>query len=165
MNDPILDVDCEGDLRGRAPNNSECTLDKTVIKEYSDVRTTVVNALRRIMIAEIPYIATFRDDDRSVSTAGGFVVRCNTGRLHDDMLMDRVALVPIHLTREEVLNFIPGSITTDLCVVNESKFVRNVTSADLRPKLFTKPHPKGKACYPPLQHHASACADNPPLPW
>ena len=151
MNDPIFDIECEGAPVGRTPNTSKITLDKAAAKEYFDVRTTVVNALRRIMIAEIPYIATFRDDDRGVSTAGGFVVRCNTGRLHDDMLMDRLALVPIHLTREEVLNFIPGSITTDLCIVNESKVVRDVTSADLRPKLFTKPHPKGKACYPPCK--------------
>jgi DNA-directed RNA polymerase alpha subunit len=122
---------------------------KITSKSYRCVKTTIVNALRRIVIAEIPYIATFRDDERNVAAAGGFVVRSNTGRLHDDMLMDRLALVPIHLTREEVLNFIPGSITIDLCVANESKFVREVTSADIRPKLFGKLHPKGKACYPP----------------
>lgn len=145
MND-LFDAEFEV---GRLSSRAQFTGDRIETKEYHSVRTTIVNALRRIIISEIPYIATFRDDDRSASTAGGFVVRCNTGRLHDDMLMDRLALVPIHLTREEVLNFIPGSIAIDLCIANESKFVRDVTSADLKPKLFGKSHPKGNACYPP----------------
>ena len=122
--------------------------EKFASKRYHGIDITIVNALRRIVLAEIPYVATYRDDDRCGSMAGGFVVRANTGRLHDDMLVDRIALVPIHLTRDEVLNFIPGSITVDLKVANETKVVRDVTSEDLDVKLFGKPHPKGKMCHP-----------------
>ena len=118
---------------------------------YNGVRTTVTNALRRIILADIPYIATFRDEQRSTSSHGGFVVRINTGRLHDDMLVDRIALTPISLTREEVLNFIPGSITVDLRVANGGKFPLDVTSADFKVSLFGKPHPKGSACYRPCR--------------
>lgn len=100
-------------------------------------------------MAEVPYIATFRDEARVSGVSGGYVVRENTGRLHNDMLVDRIALVPIHLTRAETDNFIPGSITVHLEVINRGSGRVNVTSRDLRVKLFDKPHPNSDRCYPP----------------
>ena len=121
----------------------------TVRAKFSGVRRTYVNALRRIILSEIPYIGTYRNESRTATSVGGFVVRHNSGRLHDDILVDRLALIPIHLTVAEVLNFIPGSITVQLTVKNEGKVSKNITSADLQVFLFGKPHPKGSACYPP----------------
>lgn len=119
------------------------------IRELVGVRTSVVNALRRIILAEVPYVATCRDDARAAGVPGGFTVRENTGRLHHDMLCDRVALVPIHLTRAELDNFIPGSITVNLRVANNGAVRRNVTSKDFETMLFGKPHPNAPSCFPP----------------
>ena len=115
---------------------------------YDGVRGTVVNALRRIVLAEIPYVATHRDESRAAGSSGGFVVRANTGKLHDDALLDRLSLIPIFLTRDELLNFIPGSITVHLKVSNQGKFACDITSANLKADLFDRPHPKGGACFP-----------------
>ena len=115
---------------------------------FENVRTSVVNALRRTVLAEVPYVATNRDETKPASHVGGFVVRHNTGRIHNDMLCDRIALVPIHLTKSEVDNFIPGSITVQLAVNNEKSVCMNVTSKDLQVLLFGKPHPNARACFP-----------------
>lgn len=115
---------------------------------FTGTRTSVVNALRRIVLSEIPYVATYRDENRAAASRGGIVVSKNTGRLHDDMLVDRLALVPIHLTRSEVDQFIPGSITVHLAVHNDGTTRRDVSSKDLEVKLFGKPHPNARACYP-----------------
>jgi DNA-directed RNA polymerase subunit L len=108
-----------------------------------------VNALRRIILSEVPYVATYRDDARPASSAAGFVAKQNTGRLHNDILVDRIALVPIYLTRAEVDNFIPGSLTVELNVINRGSRRINVTSRNLQAKLFGKPHPNAAACFPP----------------
>lgn len=117
--------------------------------EGNHARTTVVNALRRVILSEVPHIATFRDDTRAAAVAGGFVVAKNTGRLNTDALVDRLALVPIHLTRREVDQFVPGSLTVELRVKNDGKTKVNVTSRDLQARLFGRVHPNARACYPP----------------
>lgn len=116
---------------------------------FKGVRTSMVNALRRIILSEVPYIATYRNEARDASSRGGFVVTHNTGRLHNDMLVDRLALVPIHLTRSEVDQFIPGSVTVRLQAKNDGASRRDITSQDLDVSLFGKPHPNAKACYVP----------------
>lgn len=115
---------------------------------FRSARTSVVNALRRIVLSEIPYVATYRDEERPPSSKGGFVVSENTGRLHNDMLVDRLALVPIHLTRSEVEQFIPGSVTLRLVAKNEGSQRMNITSENIQVFLFDKPHPNAKACFP-----------------
>ena len=122
---------------------------RTATFEFANARTSVINALRRVVLAEVPYIATFRDETRAASVAGGFVVAENTGRLHNDALVDRLALVPVHLTRSEVEQFVPGSITVRLAVSNDGTQRVNVTSRDLEIRLFGQPHPNADACYPP----------------
>lgn len=116
--------------------------------DLEGVDTSVANALRRIALSDIPYIATHRCVQRSNLTKGGFVVRTNTGRLHNDMLCDRIALVPIFLTVAEVDSFIPGSITVLLDVENVGSGSVDVTSRDLRTRLFGKPHPNDRTCFP-----------------
>lgn len=117
--------------------------------KFEGVRTSIVNAVRRIVLSEIPCIAAVRDEARPINVPGGFVVRENTGRIHNDALVDRIALVPIHLTRSEVRSFIPGSLTVTLKVANNGSARINVTSRDLRVNLFDAPHPNGPRCYPP----------------
>lgn len=148
--DPALNGECVPQ-KPRVSRVRKQTRPKVASKNYPNVGFAVINALRRIIISEIPYVATFRNEDRSATRAGGFIVRENSGRLHDDMLLDRFALVPIHLSREEVLNFIPGSVVVDLKVSNEGTHVRDVTSADLRTKLFDKEHPNARNCFPPCE--------------
>ena len=123
--------------------------DRLYSRVYRGCRTSIVNALRRIILSEVPYVATYRDDLRPTNIVGGFIVKQNTGRLHNDILVDRISLIPIHVTRAEVDNFIPGSLTVDLNVVNRGSRRINVTSGDLRAKLFSKPHPNAAACFPP----------------
>ena len=114
-----------------------------------DARTSFVNALRRVILAEVPYIATYRDETRGAAVAGGIVVSKNTGRLHNDALVDRIALVPIHVSRKEVEQFVPGSVTVELRVKNDGNLPTDVTSRDLAARLFGRPHPNARTCFPP----------------
>lgn len=109
------------------------------------VDVTVANALRRVIHSDIPYVAAHVGDDGRL-----FRVAANTSKLHNDMLCDRLALVPIHLTAAEVDAFIPGSIKVRVNVENKSRAPVDVTSAHFRVTLFDKPHPSPVArLYPP----------------
>lgn len=149
---------------------------KKYVIELVGWRLSVVNALRRIALSDIPYVAgrnVIADCTQSGTCNAGFTVKCNTGRLHNDTLCERVSLVPLHLSREQVANFIPGSVTVSLDMVNKGNARMDVTSAgmrlsflspvcavlgrvwftfpyhsDFRTKLHGKPHPNGPACYP-----------------
>lgn len=122
--------------------------DKKLECQFTGTSTALINALRRCIMSEVPYIATYRDDARNDSDRAGFVVRKNTGKLHNDMLCDRLALVPIHLSQAEVDTYIPGSIVVELQVKNESNVRLDVTSKHLRVLLFDKTHPNSNQCFP-----------------
>jgi DNA-directed RNA polymerase subunit L len=105
-----------------------------------DVDQAVVNALRRVIIAEVPYVAVAEDT---------VVFAENTCVLHNDFLSSRLALAPIHLSRAEADAYIPGSIKIYLDVRNDGKRPLDVTTSDIRVTLHDQPHPDEARLYPP----------------
>lgn len=113
--------------------------DRRLVFTASSIDGAVVNALRRVVIAEVPYVA---------ATAAETTFFENTGVLHNHFIADRVEMIPIHLTRVEVDAYIPSSIKVHLDVRNDGKLPRDVTSGDFTVTLHDRPHPEAARLYP-----------------
>lgn len=68
--------------------------------DVRDVHVSVVNAVRRTILADIPTIAT--PFDPYVSSASGCTFLKNTTSLHNEFLAHRISLIPIHFSLAEI---------------------------------------------------------------
>lgn len=104
-----------------------------------DCDIALVNAVRRVVIAEVPYVSLAQDD---------FEFRANTGVLHNHFLAHRLTLAPIHLSRQEADAYVPGSIKVGLAVKNDGKSAMDVTTESMTATLHDQPHPDAARLYP-----------------
>lgn len=96
----------------------------------ADVDVAIVNALRRAILAYVP-TACFVDHDQG--TNGTIEIRENNTVLHNEMLAQRISMIPVCLTENELLDVVEGSATYEfaLTVKNETRDTLYVTSADI----------------------------------
>ena len=115
--------------------------DDRVVFVVEDADLALVNALRRVVLAEVPYVALALD---------GWNFRENTCVLHNHFLGHRITMTPLHLSRTEADAYIPGSIKVSLKVAHSStaRAPLDVTSKDLAVTLHDQPHPDTARLYP-----------------
>lgn len=95
-----------------------------------NVDLAIVNGLRRTILADIPVVG-FHGEETG-DTKPSFEVLTNTGRLHNEILMHRLGLLPLHLSEEETEAFAAEEYTFELKVKNEGQGMRNVTTHDFQ---------------------------------
>lgn len=88
----------------------------------------IVNALRRALMADVP-TAAFRFEPLSPST-NGVLVKANTSTLHNEIVGQRIGLVPINFDPNELRVFDPAQWRFSLRVKNTGNTVRAVTTKD-----------------------------------
>lgn len=99
----------------------------------SNLNVSFANALRRIILSEIP-INVIRTETEEINQCN---IQTNTGRLHNEIVKQRLSCIPIHLTDLELL---PGNYilevkeenTTDnsIFVTTEHFRIRNKTTGN-----------------------------------
>lgn len=92
--------------------------------EIHNIDLSVVNAIRRVILTDIPNVA-FRADPASLE------VLKNTGPLHNEFMLHRMSMIPIHLTEEQVDNWQEDDMTFELDVKNPGEVVKNITTQDI----------------------------------
>ena len=75
--------------------------------EVEPAMSSVVSALRRCILADVKTVAFAFDSIDPARQDVRFIK--NTGPLHNEYLGERVGLIPLHLTREEIDKFDPDS--------------------------------------------------------
>jgi DNA-directed RNA polymerase subunit L len=95
--------------------------------DINDVDVSIVNALRRVIISEVPCVAfsfdpTVKDND--------IVIHTNTGALHNEFLGHRISLIPLHFTIDEIDNFEPDNYQFVIKVKNDTTGMKEVTTND-----------------------------------
>ena len=93
----------------------------------SNTNVSFVNALRRVILSEIPSVV-FRTApyDKSMTT-----IHVNTSRLTNEILKQRISCIPIHITDKTIdLN----SLIVELDKQNESDTIQYVTTEDFKIK-------------------------------
>ena len=102
--------------------------DEEILKfTLSGVDVSLANALRRIIINDIPTVVfrteTYQDNQCKIAV--------NTGRLHNEIIKQRLSCIPIHSTDHAVL---PGKYIMELDVTNTEDHIIFVTTEDFRIK-------------------------------
>lgn len=120
---------------------------KKLSVDIYDVSVSVVNALRRTIITDIPSAAfefdpTYNvhtiDEHEKISAAElrkcGIVVRKNSSPTHNEMLAGRLALVPICVNERQLVELSknPDMFSFVIRVKNDSAQVRVVTTRDIQ---------------------------------
>lgn len=89
-----------------------------------DVPLGLVNAIRRIVISEIPNVApSFQPYDPS---AHDIQISINESSIHNEILGHRISMIPIHFTSEEIDTFTPDQykfVITKQCTGSEPLYV------------------------------------------
>jgi DNA-directed RNA polymerase subunit L len=92
-----------------------------------DIDVAVVNAIRRVVLSEIPNVA-FRVDMHG--GPGDVVVHKNQSSLHNEMLLHRLSLVPLCFSEDEIESFDPEKYRFVLKAKNTGSEILNVTTKD-----------------------------------
>eukprot|EP00873_Tetraselmis_striata_P043814 jgi/Tetstr1/464078/TSEL_008883.t1 len=116
------DVAVRGDGKKiRVPGRLEFTV--------SGQDAALVSGLRRAIMTDVQTVA-FRFD--AVDPAKQDVrVRANTGSLHNEIIGERLGLVPLHLSKSDLVDFKPASWRFELNAENKGVRPMDVTTADL----------------------------------
>lgn len=89
---------------------------------------SIANAIRRVILSEIP-ICCIRTDTNTLQRWDMCHILVNTSRLHNEILKQRLSLIPIHTTNLELL---PNQWELVIDVTNHSEKVIYVTTEDFR---------------------------------
>lgn len=98
------------------------------------VDVSVVNSVRRIILAEIPCVAIYFDPYDQEKKH--IEIHKNTGVLHNEFLSHRISLLPFWFTNEEIANYDPESYKYVLKIKNTGNEVVHVTTKDIQ--IFDK---------------------------
>lgn len=112
-------------------NRSNDSRTDTMTFTLSGVHVSVANAIRRTIISDIS-TAAFIVSPHEESKA---VVYSNTSRLNNELLLERIASIPIHVKPEEVDAM--KNYLLELNVENLSDTIRIITTEDIRIKDTT----------------------------
>lgn len=91
----------------------------------SNLNVSFANALRRIILSEIP-INVIRTETEEVNQCR---IITNTGRLHNEIVKQRLSCIPIHLTD---LNLLPEKYELEVKAENTTDSMMYVTTDDFR---------------------------------
>ena len=110
------------------PVINNISLDEDLYKfTLSNVNVSVANAIRRIILSEIPttviYTETYQDNQCKVLK--------NTTRLHNEILKQRLSCIPIHIKELDIL---PGNYVLEVNVKNDSDSMKIITTEDFKIK-------------------------------
>jgi DNA-directed RNA polymerase II subunit RPB3 len=102
--------------------------EKLLTFDISNIDVSIVNALRRVIISEVPTVAFAFDP---TAKANDITIKVNTGSLHNEFLAHRISLIPLHFNKEETENFQPDKYVFVLHKKNTTESMMNVTTADI----------------------------------
>ena len=110
------------------PIVSQLSQEESYLKfTLSGVNVSVANALRRIILAEIPTVV-FRTTPHDKNLA---VFEKNTSRLNNELIKQRLSCIPIHITD---VDFQFQNYLLEVNKKNESDIIEYVTTADFKIK-------------------------------
>lgn len=89
---------------------------------------SIVNGIRRVILSEIPTLGFMGEKDVSI------VIEKNNGPLHNEFLIQRIGMIPIHFTEEEIDGFVENEWEFELNVQNSNPSILNVTTHDFKGK-------------------------------
>lgn len=104
--------------------------------ETHGIDLAVINGLRRVILTDIPVVAFAGEESVANAREGegedSLKILANNGPLHNEFLLHRFGLIPIHLSASEIDTFNSDDYMFELNVDNTSQNVINVTTKDFK---------------------------------
>ena len=94
-----------------------------------DIELSIVNAIRRIILSELPNVA-FYFDPYDVDN-NDIIIKNNNSVLHNEFLAHRISLIPIHFHENEINDFKPDDYRFILKKKNTLSSQINITTKDI----------------------------------
>lgn len=104
--------------------------DKKLVFNINNVDVAYVNALRRVILSEIPNIAIAYDPYKPDES--DILFKKNTSVLHNEFVGHRISLLPLHLSKEEIANFDPNNYKFQISVKNKTNSLLEITTDDIK---------------------------------
>lgn len=92
------------------------------------IDVSIVNAIRRIILTDIEVVGFSGEDEPSLE------VITNTGRFHNEIILHRFGLIPLHMSEMDTDAFVKGQYTFELHAKNSTDEMINVTTHDFKGK-------------------------------
>lgn len=97
----------------------------------SNIDLSIVNSLRRTILADIENIAFYFDINNKYPETSDIYIKTNDTPLHNEFLAQRISMIPIYLSNEEIESWNPGDYEFSIDVSNNSSNIINITSKDI----------------------------------
>jgi DNA-directed RNA polymerase subunit L/DNA-directed RNA polymerase alpha subunit len=108
---------------------SDITLNKNKLAfKILNLDTSIVNGIRRIILSEIPNVAFYFDPYDM--NRRDIIVHKNTGVLHNEFIAQRISLLPIYFTENEVFDYKDNEYKFILKKKNNTIDTINITTHD-----------------------------------
>ena len=82
----------------------------------SNINVSLANALRRTILNDIPTVVLGTD----VYQDNSCVIKTNTGRLHNELVKQRLSCIPVHITEDKEIISFPKEYILVLDVKNDN---------------------------------------------
>ena len=104
--------------------------DNKIIFKVKDVDVSILNAIRRVILAEIENVA-FEFKPFNTGEEQKIKIITNTCPLHNEIIQQRLSMLPINLTVNEILDFDDNNYKFVINKKNETNKIVNVTTDDI----------------------------------
>lgn len=101
------------------------TFDKKADKhsfDINEVDLSIINGIRRTILTDIPVVGFMGEDEPTVD------IIYNNGPLHNEILIHRIGLIPLHLSDEITESYNDNDMEFELNIENNGNEILNVTT-------------------------------------
>ena len=93
--------------------------------DIENIDLAIINGIRRVILSDIPVLGFKGEDDPTIT------ILKNNGPLHNEFLIHRIGMIPIHFTEEATEGFTENEYDFECHVVNKDVSIENITTHDI----------------------------------
>ena len=94
--------------------------------QINNLDLAIINSIRRIILSDIPVIGFYGEEEPTVE------IPVNTGPLHNEFMIHRVGLIPLHISEQITENYEDGEYKFEFNVINKNSETINITTSDFK---------------------------------
>lgn len=94
--------------------------------EIHNMDLAIMNGIRRVILSKIPTLGFMGEKEVSIQ------IQKNNGPLHNEFMIHRIGMIPIHFTEEEIEGFVDNEWEFSIDVKNTISSILNVTTHDFK---------------------------------
>jgi len=109
--------------------------------DIQGIDLSIVNGIRRTILTDIPTVGLIfekgqgfildKDGYRPFTAEPSMEIEVNTGPLHNEFLLHRLSMIPIHLSEDEVENYEQNSLMFEILKSNKTAHTIPLTTHDM----------------------------------